>query len=184
MAIIYPTVAITTAGAPVSILPWGSQAYPSGVATPTLTVGPLASIQYSTGAGVAANVVGAYLNFDWTSTQTGGAVDAGLQIVAGQTTRNFMTVAGRIRAMLRINNNVRISDVILSAVDATNTANSFSDAMIAIPASNTWTLVTSAGFNNSGWSDILSFSLTILGTSTSGNVGQTLLDIAYIEYLP
>jgi hypothetical protein len=180
----YATAAVDTSGTGVSISPYGDTVFPGGVSLPALTVTPLTAISFSSGVGVAANVVASYLNFAWTSTQSGGNVNAGLQIVVGQSIRNLSGTVSKIHAMARINNAARYSDVILSAVDGNNSGvNNYTNAGHTIGTG--WTLLSSpAVLNTSTWSGILAFSLTVLGTNVSGNVGSTSLDVAWIAYEP
>src|SRR5688500_5578406 len=93
------------------LVTYGSSAFPGGGLLPSITIVPASVINFSSGAGNDAFITESYLQFAWTSTQSGGSVNGGRQIVLGQTVRNDAGTNSTLRALVRVNNTSRISEV-------------------------------------------------------------------------
>jgi hypothetical protein len=184
MSAVFACAAGTGTGGGTNLVAYGSSAYPVAAGAPSLTVTPSVVINFSSGAGVSGRVLESYLQFEWTSTQSGGTVNNGLQVVIGQVCRNGAGTNSLLRALVKVNNTGRISEAYLTAVDKANGANVYTSANLVLGIGTAWGAIQSlANMNSSTWSNELVVSLCVLGTANSGNVGLTRLDVGLLEYI-
>lgn len=169
----WPAAAVGNNGTPNTIVPWASQAYPSGASPASITALGVVATNFA-GSSTRSTIGGTHAVFLWTSTQNLGLVNVGAQIVVGQIFRVPVDSTDlEIVIRLKTSETDRFSEIFWELHSVANTSDSFSDLITL--TDNTWQEEEITNLGISGWDPTMEVVLTLnaKGTTNPANVGAT-----------
>ena len=160
-------------------LPWVIKEYPTGSSPASLSIQTNSDPTFDTSLGPCIILDNALI-LSWTSTQITGSIVSGLQLCISLSARQVGNTA-ILRAHMKVVDTDRLDSIYLAINDMGGSLVASSTNLIGTLTDDTWTIISSGDLSLGSGVDNLFITLTIQGTSSATNVGNTNVHLEWLE---